>query len=335
MKFSHVLGGNTIPDNIKRCLEEQPARSGMYNWIFAHKGEINTFHDIKDRLDDFDQIQVNMSPKDMVFIPELRRRLKGSSTKLIINNDYVCEYWGKWGLDPYKYDQIQRMGDMVFSTEPNQVSNMIDGTFVIPHPSNTKYLKKLGSAHKPTDSMGFIYHWWAPDGKHLGARTINKFIAKHGERYDIKNSTIYGWNQLGDDRMAQHTDIMFDKVSPLQAFPDFAQKIQGERVVYDPNPYHTYGRNGVELACFKRPVVGSNRVLSYNKLFPELTINPMDHNDAVGKFKIALGRDSERICEQAYKDVEQFNYANSLKKWNSATDIAFDRGGVEWNEKQM
>ena len=43
MKFTHIMGAVEIPPYIKDCLSEQPARSGMYNWIFAFKGEVNTF----------------------------------------------------------------------------------------------------------------------------------------------------------------------------------------------------------------------------------------------------------------------------------------------------
>lgn len=331
MRFSHIVGGYEVPPNIKKCLEEQPARSGMYNWIFAHKGEINTYAGIIDRLDEYDQVQINMSPRDMVWIPEIRRRLKGSSTKLIINNDYVCEYWGKWGIDPFNYDAIQRMGDMVFSTEPNQVSNMIDGTFVIPHPTNTKILKRLGTAYD-NDSVGYIYHWWAPENMYLGSRTLRKLKQQFG----WKKNRIYGWNPR-NDKMAQHVEVMFDDIADLQQFPDFAQQIQGERLVYDPNPYHTYGRNGVELACFKKPVVGSNRVFSYQKLFPGLTISPMDFNDTKKKFELVF-KDKEKInqmVEDAYEKVEYFNYKNSVKRWNEACDIAFDRGGTTWYQKQM
>ena len=328
VKFTHLLPGKEIPDNIKKCLEEQPARSGMYNWIFVHKGEINTWGTIKDNLDDYDQIQMNMSPKDMILIPLIRRALKGSSTKLILNNDYVCEYWHQWDIDPYKYDRLQRMGDMVFGTEPHQVSQMIDGTFCIPHATNTKVLKHLGSVYDE-DSVGFIFHWWAGD-TYIGSRTLKKIQKKFG----IKSSRVYGyWEQW--DKMRKYKTYMFDDIAPLMRFPEFAQRIQGEKVIYDPNPCHTYGRNGVELACFRKPVVGSDRVFSYNKLFPDLVCDPFDYRATEKKFKLALNNDKvQDILDKAYKDVEYFNYDNSRKRWKEACDIAFDRGGTQWYTKQ-
>jgi hypothetical protein len=329
MKFTHVIIGKKIPEHIKNCLEEQPARSGMYNWIFAHKGEINTFWDVIDRVDDFDQIQVNMSPVDFPMIAELRRKLNNSSTKLILNNDYVCECWQDWTIDPLRYDQMQRMGDMVFGTEPHQVSNMIDGAFCIPHPTNTEVLKKLGTTKK-RDSVGYIYHWWAPQ-TYLGSRTLEKVK----KQFNIKKSSIYGYTKPEKDRMAQWNGVMFNENVGMVRFPEFAQTIQQEKVVYDPNPYHTYGRNGVELACFKVPVVGSNRVFSYNKLMPELTCDPFDTKVTLERFKTALNEESvQPILDKAYKEVEYFSYKNSVKRWNEACEIAFERGGHEWYEKQ-
>jgi len=60
MKFCHTLIGRKIPQNIKDTLQEQPARSGMYNWIFALQGGIKTFWELKECVDDYDVIQVNM-----------------------------------------------------------------------------------------------------------------------------------------------------------------------------------------------------------------------------------------------------------------------------------
>ena len=125
---------------------------------------------------------------------------------------------------------------------------------------------------------------------------------------------------------------MWDRIEPLMPFPVYAEKVQGNRAMYDPNPCHTYGRNGVEFACWKLPVVGSDRVLSYNKLFPGLSCDPFDHKKAMEKFKIALTDNSKKdeILDQAYEDVEWFNYHNSMKRWREAFEIANDRGGYEW-----
>lgn len=330
MRFCHAIGGKSIPEHIKMTLEEQPARSGMYNWIFALRGSIMPLGILKDRLDEFDVIQCNMSPVDMPMITELRRLLKGSSTKLVLNNDYVCEYWDKWEIDPWYYRHIQRMGDMVFGTEPHQVSQMIDGTFCIPHPTNTKALKHLGTAQK-RDSIGIIHHWWNPNIilPWLMAEKVKK-------EFKIKKSTLYGYKEFHPTFTHSQKWIsnLFEDIEHPQLFGEFAEKIQAEKIVYDPNGYHTYGRNGVELACWRKPVIGSNRVFSYNMLFPELSCDPFDAKQTFEKFKLALTGEIDHILDRAYEEVEYFNYENSVKRFKEAFDIAIDRGGYEWYQNQ-
>jgi hypothetical protein len=286
------------------------------------------FEQVKDDLENYDVVQVNMSPMDMTIIPEIRRRLKSSSTQLVLNNDYVCEYWGKFGIDPYYYDMLQRMGDMVFGTEKHQVSNMINGSFCLPHPTNTKVLKRLGSDHE-SDSIGFLYHWWAGE-TYLPNRVCE--IAK--KKFDIKKSRVYGYDPKYDNT-EKFQKIMFDEKLPLMRFPQFAQMIQGERIVYDPNPCHTYGRNGVELACFRKPVVGSDRVQSYNKLFKPLTCDPFDTTKTL-EIMDKVVRDTEEVqkaIDEAYKNVEYYNYRNAKKRFMEALEISKQRGGSAWYQQ--
>ena len=51
-----------------------------------------------------------------------------------------------------------------------------------------------------------------------------------------------------------------------------------------------------------------------------------------------LQKDDEKLQEvmdRAKTEVDFFSYKNSKERWNEATDIAFDRGGHEWMEKQQ
>ena len=96
-----------------------------------------------------------MSPLDFQTVIEIREELtktNNTHTKLVINNDYVCECWSEWGTMPAYYDSVQKLGDMVFGTEPHQVSNMVNGAFCIPHPTNTEWLKRLTTDTK-SDSI--------------------------------------------------------------------------------------------------------------------------------------------------------------------------------------
>jgi len=330
MKFVNVIAAKEIPDNIARTLQEQPARSGQYNWLQVFKGEIQCFDQIKERLDDYDVITVNMAPSDHALIPEIRARLRSSSTRLVVNNDYVTECWPKWDINPDSYRHLQAMGDMVFTTEAHQASWMIPGTFTMPHPTNTGVLKHFGTDFKD-DAIASIFHWWHGDPYH--AYQACK-IAK--DEFGIARSKLYAYNE-SRDKLKRWNKTMFDTYVPIVPFPDYLQSIMGDKLVYDPNPYHTYGRNGVEFACTGTPVVGSNRVFSYNYLFPELTCDPFDLNDTMKKFSIVMNEEerTKQILADAAKKVEYFNYKNSKKRFTEALQIASDRGGYEYNQRAL
>lgn len=329
MKWGLVIAGKRIGETTMECLEEQPARSGMYNTLFMHRGGIYVYPEVVDNIDAFDVIQVNMSPKDMTIIPLLRNLIdkKGSSTKLVLNNDYVCEYWGKWGLDPFYFENMQKLGDFVYGTEPFQVSNMINGAYCLPHPTNTEMLKKFRSDLPKENGVGFIYHWWSGE-TYLPWRLLEQAKKKFGVK-----STVFGYG--AGDQMEKFKGIMWDNISGLDHFPNYAEKVMAQRAMYDPCQYHTYGRNGVEMACFGIPVVGSNRVFSYNKLFPELVCDPYNAKDALDKLDIALNQ-PERVKEimaKAYKDVEYFSYDNCRQRWMTAFNESIERGGQKWYAK--
>jgi len=217
---------------------------------------------------------------------------------------------------------------MVFGTEPHQVSNMVNGAFCMPHPTNTKWLKRMASDVK-SDSIGYIFHWWE-GGTYLPYRTLEKVKEKFG----VKKSHIYGYKPKYD-QMNKAVNMMWEKIMGLDDFPNYAQNVMGERCIYDPNPYHTYGRNGVEAACWGVPVVGSNRVFSYSKLFPELSCDPFDFNATMELFDIVFNQPEKlkKIMDRAYEEVEYFNYENSRKRFLEALKIAVDRGGWQWYQK--
>ena len=220
----------------------------------------------------------------------------------------------------------------MFSTEPHQVSNMIDGTFTMPHPTNTDCLKHLGTVKDyGPKSCGFLFRWWSGE-TYIPSRMLRKLKSKGV----IDKSTIYAWHDKYDHH-SKYNQYMFDRSAGLMKFTKYMQELQGEKVIFDPCTYSTYGRNGVEMSCLGKPVVGSNRVWSYNKLMPELTVDPYDYRDVEKKFKFVMDNPEEvkAIMDKAYKEVEWFNYSNSLKRWKDACKISFERGGHEWYQKQI
>ena len=136
--MKYLIPVNKVIDEVKQIFMETPTRSGFYNWRNVMEADMASYNSIKDNTDNWDVIHVNMNPSNWWFILELGRKLKNSSTKLVLNNDHVSEFWHRWELDPSVYLQVQECGDVVFGTEPFQTSQMIDRAFWMPHPSNIR-----------------------------------------------------------------------------------------------------------------------------------------------------------------------------------------------------
>jgi hypothetical protein len=328
IKYVHPIPGRIIPPHIVECLNESPSRSGFYNWLLAFKGDIMTWDSVEDDLEKYDVVHVNMSPVDMTIVPEIRRKLKDSSTMLVLNNDHVCEYWQNWNLDPFRYNQIQRLGDMVFGTEENQVSHMIDGAFCMPHPTNTRALKRFSvlDEHK-RNGAGLIYHWWNPQ-THLAYLALEKARKALG----LETTAVYGYKS-SHDPSKQWVQTLFDEVHEMTDFPKFIQKVGQERFIYDPNGYHTYGRNGVEAACIGLPVIGSNRVGSYKRLFPEMVCDP--YNADQTRVLMEALKNEEWVQEQldyAHQEVDYYSWEKSKERFIKNLEVCEDRGGYLWNQ---
>src|SRR3990167_7221723 len=161
LKYVHVV--QKITNEMKSALEEIPRRGGMYHWLFLFKGSIMPINQVtKKELENFDVVQVNLSPIDQIMIPKLKEMLKDSSTLLIGNNDYVVESWDTWNQHPLQYLQTQELCDAIFGTEEHQVSFLRDDAYVIPHPHFIDMLKKIGNDDIEIDKfkIGCLYHWW-------------------------------------------------------------------------------------------------------------------------------------------------------------------------------
>lgn len=332
LKYVHVCQRIT-PGAMSALTDEIPSRSGMYNWINVFKGEIQEFRSVntREKLEEYDVIQVNMSPMDSPLIPKIRALLGADSkTMLIVNNDYVCEAWDEaFNMLPEYYDDLQKMGDMVFGTEPHQVSNMINGAFCIPHPTNTKYLKALKSDVK-NDSIATIYHWWLGD-TYLPSRTANRIKEKHG----LSASILYAYSEPERDRMKRWCKIMWDTIMAGMNFVEYFEHLASNKLIYEPCAYHTYGRNTVETACMGVPVVGSDRVLSMRINYPNCCCDPYDakKTQEIADRLLTDEKWRQEQIDLAYKNVEYFNYENSKKRFMDALNECKARGGHEWYKR--
>lgn len=332
LRFLHI--NTRITPDIQNAMEEHPRRSGMYNWMFLFKGEMKPYQFVEDdEWAKFDVVQVNMSPVDMHLVPKIRRKLDkfAPNTMLVLNNDYVCETWDNaFQMPPDYYDEVQRNADMLFSTEPHQVSNMLEGAFVIPHPTDTKRLKKIAAPEK-SNSVGTIFHWWSGDS-YIPSRTANLMKKKFG----FDSTRLYGYHMPEKDRMQRWNKVMWDEKIGGMNFPEYAQHIAGNALIYEPCNYHTYGRNTVETACLRVPVVGSDRIYSMKKLYPFTSCDPYDAKKTL-EIAEKLMTDKEfrkKVIDYAYEHVDEFGYEASKKRFLDALEVCRKRGGHKFYKEQ-
>jgi len=307
MGIKYVTVCNKLTESMRSCLEEVPRRGGFFNWMFLFKGEIRTYDDMlgDNAFEKYDVIHVNGAPSDQILVPEIRKKIGKSDTKIVFNNDHVCEVWEGWRNSFLPYLQAQEQADMVFGTEPYQVSNMIDRAVVMPHPHWIHMLKRMGRP-EIEPSIGFLYHWWE-----------SKSYLPAIWSYKLKDAGINHKSKLfahlpKNDQNAAIRQC-YDELHPGYDYPTFMEKFMANKFVVDYCGYHTYGRSSVDMAAVGVPMIGSDRIESMRRCFPDLAIDPCDGKE-FHRLAKKLWTDTEfyqKVQDYASEACEYYNYKNS------------------------
>ena len=133
----------------KQLMDEELARTGLYQWQNVFNGEVKYPRDVSD-YSKYDIVHVNMSTQDIPLIKDIEESLTDEQrkhTKIIVNNDYTTESWGNSFLSPNSLAREIRDVDMIFGTEYYQTTALTELTgrtcYVIPHPADIRRLKSL------------------------------------------------------------------------------------------------------------------------------------------------------------------------------------------------
>lgn len=324
IKFLHVC--TKLSNAMKDSMSFVPMLPGMYNWINVFKGNVGAYKDMKDKLEDFDCVQVNMAPIDFPMIMELQQKMKNSSTMLVLNNDYVAEHWGALNMNPTQYEVIQGMGDMVFGTEPYQTSCMIDGAYTIPHPHRTDILKHYRidiEEEDKVEKVGVLFHWW--EGKLALPSLLLKKLQDKGHKMETH---LYSYDHQYCD--SQHwSKILYDVFHKAVNYPIFIKELMTLRFVIENCGYHTYGRTTVDTAALRVPTIGSNRVFSMRHCFPNMCYDPADMKTAleISQRVIKGGEWLDKQMDLAFERCDYFNYDNSRERFIKAFEESKVRVG--------
>lgn len=313
--MKYLLPVNKMKDEIIQLFSEKPMRSGCYNWVEIFKGHIASYNDVKDNLEDYDVIHINLCPADWWIALDAGRKLKNSSTKLVLCNDHVSEFWHKWELDPMLYVQVQEMGDVVFGTEPYQTSQMIDRAFTMPHPSNIKDFKTMKNKFKDSDKIGFICHSY-------DTTVIQRILFAKKLKDNLKCKTVLYNYVAGKGKERSISEYWFDEIFNQFEFPQWCMSLMRNKMMVELAEYHTYGRATVETAALGMPTIGTDRVFSMKHNFPKLCTDPLDHRAILDIAKKVWNDDKFRQeqVDYAYDACEYFNYENCKKRMLEALD---------------
>jgi len=307
--IKYLLLTNYIHDVL---LQEELTRTGLYQWILVHHGEVKLPRDVDD-YNDYDIIQINMSAQDLHLIGEVRNAIgENSKTKIVLNNDYTTEAWGlSFDFMPTVFREMQ-YADMMFGTEYYQTTAMseISGRrcYVIPHPCDVKRLKSLTPLPKK-DNISVIWRRYDQ----------NSYIPSLMVRNQGLTTQLIGYDKTIDKKPFM-TTTLYDYVLKGTNFMDFCDQMRESKIILDPFTFHSYSRATVDTAAMGIPVVGSNRTHSVNVCYPLTKIDPWDVKGARDLIT-RLQNDDEfynEVVKIAKEKSEFYNHQNSKERYFKA-----------------
>jgi len=302
----------------QQLLQEELARTGLYQWINVFKGEIKYPRDVID-YNDYDIVHVNMSTQDVYLAANIRDKIdKNSKTKLVVNNDYTTEMWGNSFNSPDTMAREINKADMIFGTEYYQVTALAEITgrkvFIIPHPADVKRLKLMPEIPK----KNIISTIWRRYDNHFYIPSL--VVRNHG-----LTTQLIGYDK-NVNKKTWLTTTLFDYVFAGTNCFDFQDQMRESQIVYDPFTFHSYNRAIVECAAMGVPVIGSNRTQSINVCYPFTKVDPYDVNGARKLIEKLLTDEKfkKKVIDHARETVEYYNHINSMEKYLMALDESLE-----------
>ena len=313
-KFVHLA--HHIHDNLLRA---PFLIGGFYNWHRVLSGEFKLHAQTKGTLKNYDIIFMGLSRPEMegLLISEIREELgNNSNTKIVVCVDYAIEIWH----NTFNMKALQRelqIPNIVFTGEPKMKNQLevLTGRKVhlLEHPTNTRVIKQLAlPIDQRKNAILCLIHRYNNDW-------IPPYLVVK-DFHDIDNYAI-----LLDGSQSNIIQRMpfFQYVRPGTEYDqwlDFAR--QGKILLDSYHNIHTYGRNSVDCACLRVPVIGTNLVHAQNILWPQLTTEPNDlihQRDLVARLKSDQDFYKE-VTDYAYDNVDQFGYQSSLEKFQKMVE---------------
>ena len=304
----------------EQLLEEEIARTGLYQWINVFRGDIRYPRDVID-YSDYDIVQINMSAQDIHLVQDIREKIgDNSKTKIVMNNDYTTEMWGGTFEFPNIISREIQGADMLFGTEYFQTTALTELSgrkcYVVPHPADVRRLKSLPPIPKK-DILSTIWRRY-DDFYYLPClATRNHGLTTQLIVLEVKKF-----------RKTFLATTLFDYVVAGTNYFDYCDQMRESKIVYDPFTFHSYSRATVDTAAMGVPVVGSNRTQSMNVCYPHTLVDPFDVTKARNLIRKLLDDEEfyKKVVDTALEKVEFYNHENSKERYLSALADALKIG---------
>lgn len=306
--------------NIKFCytaytlfddlLNVKPMMTGCYQWLKVFDGEAVAYKNLEDP-EKYDAIQVNLDGYDWRIIANLKKRLKGSSTKIVANQDYAPEIFNSAFEHPQDLISAMEDADCVFATTPSgqEAMQILAGAekkiWLSPHPCETHVLKKIRSTLM-NEVIGVFFHRYAAD-------TINPWIVMNNLGFRYLIAAYYE----SYDKWFRRTKSIYPNLVPYLKFPDLIKFMRELRAgLFNPVSW-TYGRVPCDAACAELPMVCSNTVYSAQICYPLTSVGPMEYNKQRELLKLLMTSESFRneVIDIASYNVEYFGHEKCKERF--------------------
>ncbi len=285
--------------------ENNASISGLWQWHKVFKGALD-FPRSPEDFDKYNLIHLNITPNNLHIIPRLFKNINRNKTKVIFNVDYAIDLWTHNFKDVDIFLQEIDRADYIFSVEDVQaqfIAHILKRPVAcIPHPVDTEAVIKFRTDDRKPH-VGIMVH-----------RYDSNFLLPY---YAIKNLDRSKWitHLFGGSCKYEEVGHLYDRIIKHETFPDMMKATAELIVAIDSYTCHSYGRWSAECAVLGIPCIGSPRVTSIKRCFPDITAEMTQPKVIEHLLNELLNNMSfyKSICHYAMNASKYYSYDNCRK----------------------
>jgi len=280
-----------------------------------------------DDFDDYNIIHVNLSGDAQDLVPTIKKLMKSTSTKLILNLDYSVDNFQPAFLQPGRFISAVWSADFVFAVEPTQQAmlqflfthmkelaspgvTIREGCVVplIPHPCPTSDTKKF--AMPPEERLDIIavqYHRYSKQYL-IPAMLVRNIM--HPKAPVTIPTLLMGCTD------AQMATGLFDVQHSYTEWENFMYLFSHCNYALTFSTISSHSRFAMESACLGTPCVGSMNQYMVAELFPRTAHNTYDF-EGMRQSLERLIKDEEfykEVAASASENVEAYGWEKSKQR---------------------